>query len=106
MTCQLTPPPPDRTSASTPGSAMSYRQLEEFINRSTVELEEQEKLLLNQATQVNAWDGQLIRNGQKVRRGGGGTQRPGVVIMGVRRCVFINSFWLSVAFSVQSTLLR
>ena len=51
---------------------MTYRQLEEFINKSTVELEEQEKLLLNQATQVNAWDGQLIKNGHKVCAGTGG----------------------------------
>ena len=32
---------------------MSYRQLEESINKWTIELEEQEKIFLNQATQVN-----------------------------------------------------
>ena len=31
---------------------MSYRQLEESINKWTIELEEQEKIFLNQATQV------------------------------------------------------
>jgi len=45
---------------------MSYRQLEDFINKWTLELEEQEKIFLEQATQVNAWDRLLIDNGDKV----------------------------------------
>jgi len=45
---------------------MSYRQLEEFINKWTLELEEQEAVFLEQATQVNAWDRLLIDNGDKV----------------------------------------
>jgi len=45
---------------------MSYRQLEDFINKWTLELEEQETILLEQATQVNAWDRLLIDNGDKV----------------------------------------
>jgi len=31
-----------------------------------MELEEQEKMFLNQATQVNAWDQLLIKNGEKI----------------------------------------
>jgi len=45
---------------------MSYRQLEDFINKWTLELEEQEAIFLEQATQVNAWDRLLIDNGDKV----------------------------------------
>ena len=45
---------------------MNYRQLEEAINKWTLELEEQEKVFLNQATQVNAWDRLLMDNGEKI----------------------------------------
>jgi len=51
---------------STSTAAMSYRQLEDFINKWTLELEEQEVIFLEQATQVNAWDRLLIDNGDKV----------------------------------------
>ena len=47
-------------------SATSYRQLEEAINKWTLELEEQEKVFLNQATQVNAWDRMMVNNGEKI----------------------------------------
>ena len=47
-------------------ASMSYRQLEEAINKWTLELEEQEKVFLNQATQVNAWDRLLMSNGEKI----------------------------------------
>ena len=49
---------------------MNYRQLEESINKWTLELEEQEKIFLQQATQVNAWDRLLIDNGEKVSYAG------------------------------------
>ena len=45
---------------------MTYRQMEEAINKWTVELEEQEKVFLNQATQVNAWDRMLFENSDKI----------------------------------------
>jgi len=45
---------------------MQFRQLEENINKWTLELEDMEKLFLNQATQVNAWDQLLIKNGEKI----------------------------------------
>ena len=55
-----------RSSLSTTAPSMNYRQLEESINKWTLELEEQEKIFLQQATQVNAWDRLLIDNGEKV----------------------------------------
>lgn len=54
------------TAAAQTGPVMTYRQLEDFINKSTLDLEEQEKQLLNQATQVNAWDRQLVSNGNNI----------------------------------------
>uniref|UniRef100_A0A1A9X3K1 Nucleoporin NSP1-like C-terminal domain-containing protein n=1 Tax=Glossina brevipalpis TaxID=37001 RepID=A0A1A9X3K1_9MUSC len=47
-------------------SQISYNQLEELINKWTLELEEQEKIFTDQATQVNAWDKILIGNNQKI----------------------------------------
>ena len=45
---------------------MSFRQLEENINKWTLELEDMEKQFTNQATQVNAWDQLLVKNGEKI----------------------------------------
>ncbi|XP_062555325.1 nuclear pore glycoprotein p62 [Armigeres subalbatus] len=54
-------------SASVSGAQqLNFCQLEEFINKWTLELEEQEKLFTNQATQVNAWDKLLLGNGEKI----------------------------------------
>jgi len=50
---------------STP-PVMTYAQLESLINKWSLELEDQEKHFLHQATQVNAWDQTLIENGEKV----------------------------------------
>ncbi|XP_063704216.1 nuclear pore glycoprotein p62 [Culicoides brevitarsis] len=47
-------------------SQHNFFQLEEFINKWTLELNEQEKLFMNQATQVNAWDKVLLANGDKI----------------------------------------
>ncbi|BFZ15863.1 hypothetical protein BsWGS_18902 [Bradybaena similaris] len=52
---------------SLPGQKpMSFRQLEETINKWTTELDEQEKYFLDQATQVNAWDRIVMENGEKI----------------------------------------
>jgi len=52
---------------SIPGQKqMTFRQLEETINKWTAELEEQEKYFLDQATQVNAWDRIVMENGEKI----------------------------------------
>lgn len=45
---------------------MTYAQLENLINKWSLELEDQEKHFLQQATQVNAWDRTLIHNGERV----------------------------------------
>lgn len=47
-------------------AAINFCQLEESINKWTLELEEQEKVFVNQATQVNVWDKLLITNGEKI----------------------------------------
>ncbi|XP_043465694.1 nuclear pore glycoprotein p62 [Leptopilina heterotoma] len=55
------------TSASSgQDGTINFCQLEESINKWTLELEEQEKVFVNQATQVNAWDKLLIANGEKI----------------------------------------
>ncbi|XP_063793056.1 nucleoporin-62 C-terminal-like protein [Pseudophryne corroboree] len=45
---------------------MTYVQLENLINKWSLELEDQEKHFLQQATQVNAWDRTLIHNGERI----------------------------------------
>lgn len=45
---------------------LTFAQMEELINKYTLELEEQEKLFINQATQVNTWDNLLNSNSNKV----------------------------------------
>lgn len=45
---------------------MTYKELEDQMNKWSVELEGQEKVFLEQATRVNAWDKVLVENGQKV----------------------------------------
>merc|ERR1739848_387759 len=54
------------SAAPTPITTMTYRQLEESINKWTIELEEQEKIFLNQATQVNSWDRMIFENGEAI----------------------------------------
>ncbi|NXP15322.1 NUP62 protein, partial [Thinocorus orbignyianus] len=53
------------TTTSAP-PVMTYAQLESLINKWSLELEDQEKHFLHQATQVNAWDRMLIENGEKI----------------------------------------
>ncbi|XP_034940733.1 nuclear pore glycoprotein p62 [Chelonus insularis] len=54
------------SSSSGQTGAMNFCQLEEAINKWTLELEEQEKAFMNQAAQINAWDKLLITNGEKI----------------------------------------
>ncbi|GFS68575.1 nuclear pore glycoprotein p62, partial [Nephila pilipes] len=54
------------TSSGASPATINFRQLEDSINKWKIELEEQEKVFLNQATQVNAWDRLLISNGEKI----------------------------------------
>ncbi|KPP73464.1 nuclear pore glycoprotein p62-like [Scleropages formosus] len=53
------------TAASAP-PVMTYAQLEALINKWSLELEDQERHFLQQATQVNAWDRMLVENGEKI----------------------------------------
>lgn len=46
--------------------SMNFFSLEENINKWKLELEEQEKLFLNQAAVVNGWDSVLLKNGDKI----------------------------------------
>lgn len=46
--------------------SLTFAQLEDAINKWTIDLEEQGKLFGNQAKQLNAWDRLLISNGEKV----------------------------------------
>lgn len=59
---------PTTTLSSVPASTnqLNFCQLEELINKWTLELEEQEKIFMNQATQVNSWDNMLISNSNKI----------------------------------------
>ncbi|XP_017753267.1 PREDICTED: nuclear pore glycoprotein p62 [Eufriesea mexicana] len=56
------------TVSSSTGSLQpaSINSFEESINKWTLELEEQEKVFVNQAAQVNTWDKLLITNGEKI----------------------------------------
>jgi nuclear pore complex protein Nup62 len=54
------------TPSSSASNQMNFYSLEEQINKWTLELEEQEKIFINQATQVNAWDSILLKNGEKI----------------------------------------
>uniref|UniRef100_A0A6J0TSI2 Nucleoporin-62 C-terminal-like protein n=1 Tax=Pogona vitticeps TaxID=103695 RepID=A0A6J0TSI2_9SAUR len=54
------------TTSVTAPPVMTYAQLESLINKWSLELEDQEKHFLQQATQVNAWDRTLIENGEKI----------------------------------------
>lgn len=53
-------------SAAAGSNQLTFTQIEELINKYTSELEEQEKVFINQATQVNSWDNLLNRNSKKV----------------------------------------
>lgn len=54
------------TAAPVASSQLTFSQVEELINKYTSELEEQEKVFINQATQVNTWDNLLHDNSKKV----------------------------------------
>ncbi|XP_061548089.1 nucleoporin 62 like [Phycodurus eques] len=51
---------------ATAPAVMTYAQLEGLINKWSLELEDQERHFLQQATQVNAWDRMLVENGEKI----------------------------------------
>uniref|UniRef100_A0A6P8HS89 Nuclear pore glycoprotein p62-like isoform X2 n=1 Tax=Actinia tenebrosa TaxID=6105 RepID=A0A6P8HS89_ACTTE len=63
-TAQTTASTAGITTSSTP--QLSYKQLEEHINKWVSDLEDHERTFLDQAAQVNAWDRLLIDNGEKI----------------------------------------
>ncbi|XP_013974236.1 nuclear pore glycoprotein p62 [Canis lupus baileyi] len=60
------PPGPGAATGASTSPVMTYAQLESLINKWSLELEDQERHFLQQATQVNAWDRTLIENGEKI----------------------------------------
>lgn len=55
------------TTSSIPATgSLTFAQLEDSINKWTIDLEEQGKFFINQAKQLNAWDTLLISNGEKI----------------------------------------
>lgn len=63
LTTGLTAQP---AAVTAPAKQMSYKELEETVEKWLHDLGEQEKAFLSQAVQVNTWDKQLIENGEKV----------------------------------------
>lgn len=55
------------TAATVAAGSLTFTQLEDQINKWTIDLEDQAKIFINQAKQLNAWDRLLISNGEKVR---------------------------------------
>ncbi|CAH1116604.1 unnamed protein product [Phaedon cochleariae] len=55
--------------------SLTFAQLEDSINKWTVDLEEQGKFFVNQAKQLNAWDSLLISDGAKILQLNGGIER-------------------------------
>ncbi|KAM8788289.1 nuclear pore glycoprotein p62 [Rhynchonycteris naso] len=60
------PSGPSAAAGASSSPVMTYAQLESLINKWSLELEDQERHFLQQATQVNAWDRTLIENGEKI----------------------------------------
>ncbi|KAF6078886.1 nucleoporin 62 [Phyllostomus discolor] len=65
-TALTAPAGPSAASGVSTSPVMTYAQLESLINKWSLELEDQERHFLQQATQVNAWDRTLIENGEKI----------------------------------------
>ncbi|KAK6192053.1 hypothetical protein SNE40_003599 [Patella caerulea] len=65
-TASVLPSTTTTTTVAGPSKQMTYHQLEDAINKWTTELSEQEKIFLQQATQVNAWDRLVMENGEKI----------------------------------------
>jgi len=56
------------TTSTTPSvlNQMSFTQMQELMNKWSVELNEMEKSFIDQATKVNSWDQTVMNNGEKV----------------------------------------
>lgn len=66
---------PASTESAIPSGTLTFTQLEDAINKWTIDLEEQGKMFGNQAKQLNAWDRLLITNGEKILQLNNGIER-------------------------------
>ncbi len=57
---------PNATQSTATSSTLTFKTLEDYVNKWMSELDSQEKDFLNQATQLNALDKLMIENGDKV----------------------------------------
>lgn len=64
--CRATSSATIQSSVLPPTGTLTFAQLEDAINKWTIDLEDQTKIFINQAKQLNAWDRLLISNGEKV----------------------------------------
>ncbi|CAH8546329.1 unnamed protein product [Heterobilharzia americana] len=53
-------------SVISPPQTLTYNQLEELVNKWTLELEEQERYFLDEADRINQWDQTLIANAENI----------------------------------------
>lgn len=54
------------TNQQTTNSTLTFKILEDYVNKWMSDLDSQEKDFLNQATQLNALDKLMVENGEKV----------------------------------------
>jgi len=54
------------TAPAAPATSYTYKQVEELINKWSIELEEQEQMFMRQANQVNQWDRLLMENAERI----------------------------------------
>jgi nuclear pore complex protein Nup62 len=47
---------------------LNFRQIQDYINKWTAELQEQEALFIENATKVNDWDRSVMANGEKIAK--------------------------------------
>lgn len=62
-------------SALPPRGTLTFAQLEDAINKWTIDLDEQGKVFSNQAKHLNAWDRLLMSNGEKILSVSNGVER-------------------------------
>lgn len=54
---------------------LTFAQLEDAINKWTIQMEDQLKIFMNQARQLTAWDRLLVSNGEKIVNISNGLER-------------------------------
>jgi len=61
---------PSTSANPAPGNVtqLTFRQIQDYFNKWTMELQEQEALFIEDATKVNAWDRNIMINGDKISK--------------------------------------